>query len=81
MERAAAWMAGRDRPGTWAPTRVHAAPTSVDEQDVVLVDRTVNHVRVRLAGQQMLVEPLAAILEGLTGTEDLSARGTFPTAN
>lgn len=39
--------------------------TSVDEQDVVLVDRTMNHVWVRLAGQQMLIEPLAAIFEGL----------------
>lgn len=41
------------------------ACTSVDEQDVVLVDRAVNHVGVWLAGQQMLVEPLGAVLEGL----------------
>lgn len=41
--------------------------TSVDEQDVVLIDRTMNHVGVWLTGQQMLVEPLAAIFEGLRG--------------
>lgn len=58
LTRAAAWT-------QWACAQGGAARTSVDEQDVVLVDRTVNHVRVGLAGQQMLVEPLAAILEGL----------------
>ena len=46
---------------------VRTVCTSVDEEDVVLVDRTMNHVWVWLAGQQMLVEPLTAILEGLRG--------------
>lgn len=38
----------------------------MDEEDVVLTDWTMNHVRVRLASQQMLIEPLTAILEGLS---------------
>lgn len=42
------------------------APTSLDEEDVILTDGTMNHVRVRLASQQVLVEPLTAILEGLS---------------
>lgn len=48
-------------------TQGSAAPTSVDEQDVVLIDRPMKHLRVHLAGQQMLVEPFTAILEGLRG--------------
>lgn len=40
--------------------------TSMDEEDVVLTDWTMNHVWVRLASQQMLIEPLTAILEGLS---------------
>lgn len=55
-------------PSPWrCPAQGSAAGTSVDEQDVVLVDRTMNHVRVGLAGQQVLVEPLTAVLEGLRG--------------
>lgn len=42
------------------------APTSVDEEDIVLTDGTMNHVWVWLASQQVLVEPLTAILEGLS---------------
>lgn len=62
-------------PLDWS-TQVSAARTSVDEQDVVLIDRTMNHVRVRLAGQQMLVEPFTAILEGLRGKQAFSPHGS-----
>lgn len=50
--------------------------TSVDEQHIVLIDRTMNHVRIRLAGQQMLVEPLTPILKGLTGRQDFISHCT-----
>lgn len=39
--------------------------TSMDEKDITLIDRAMNHVRVWLSGQKMLVEPLTAILEWL----------------
>lgn len=37
----------------------------MDEQDVVLVDGSVDHVRVGLARQQVLVEPLTPVLKRL----------------
>lgn len=50
----------------WVDSFRWTTPTSMDEEDVVLTDGTMNHIRVRLASQQVLVEPLTAILEGLS---------------
>lgn len=50
--------------------------TSVDEQHIILIDWTMNHVRIWLAGQQMLVEPLTPILKGLTGRQDFFSHCT-----
>lgn len=49
---------GARRPGV-------GSGTSVDEQDVILVDGPVDHIRIRLPRQQVLVEPLASVLKRL----------------